>query len=80
MSMKPIHGNGTEPIAKSLSPNLINHPNEHPSGAWGAVAANTVTQPKFAGNEAKPLAPNLVSHPNHEQSGHEMPDHSGGGA
>lgn len=79
MGMKPIHGDGTEPIAGSIAPNLVNAPNSHKSGSWGAVAHNTVTQPKYEGNQPKPMPSNLISHAQKEVIGQEEPDHSGTG-
>jgi hypothetical protein len=64
MGMKEVTGSGSTPIAKSISPTLVNAPNSHPSGENGAVAHNTVTQPKSEGNRAKSVTPNLVSHAN----------------
>src|SRR6266567_3970438 len=57
MGMKPIHGDGSEPIAGPVCPNLVNAANSHPSGKFGAVAHNTVTQPKYEGNQAKVVSP-----------------------
>jgi len=79
MSMKPVHGDGSEPIAGKIAPNLVNSANEHPSGKFGAVAHNTVTQPKYEGNQAKPMPANLVSHAQEKFVGHEEPEFAGGG-
>lgn len=75
MGMKPVEGAGSAPIDKAIGHNLVNAPNSHPSGEWGAVGHNTVTQPKFGGNAPQSPAPNLVSHPNC-YPGPEKPDHS----
>jgi hypothetical protein len=78
VGMKPIHGDGSEPIASSLAPNLVNHANSHQSGKWGKVAPNTVSQPEYEGNQPKPFPSNLVSHAQKEFVAAEEPDHSGG--
>ena len=78
MGMKPIHGDGTEPIAGPLAHNLVNCANEH-TGQWGDVAHNTVTHSKYEGNQPKPFPSNLVSHAQERVISHEEPDHSSQG-
>ena len=79
MGMKPIHGDGSDPIMDSyLGDQVVSGANKHPSGKFGAIDKKTVTQPYFVGNEAQMVDPKLVTKANIGPGGHESPDHSHG--